>query len=181
MMDRDLLECALSELPLYTYFYIDPSTLEFSDRIRWICENECPRFGQSWACPPGVGSVEECKKRCLGYANCLVVGTITESDDISNIQSTLSTRFAHEEITNHIRDLMRQQNVDPYILSTDSCSICETCTCPEGKPCRHPDKMHPCIESHGINVIPTLEENGLEFQYGDNMITWYSLLFFNED
>jgi hypothetical protein len=30
-------------------------------------------------------------------------------------------------------------------------------------------------------VIPTLEENGLEFQYGDNMITWYSLLFFNED
>ena len=181
MMDRDLLEGALSELPLYTYFYIDPSTLEFSERIRWICENECPRFGQSWACPPGVGSVEDCKNRCLSYRNCLVVGTITESEDISNMYATLATRFAHEEITNHIGDLMRQQNVEPYILSTDSCAICEKCTCPEGKPCRHPDKMHPCIESHGINVIPTLEENGLEFQYGDNMITWYSLLFFNED
>ena len=49
----------------------------------------------------------------------------------------------------------------------------------DGKPCRHPDRMHPCVESHGINLIPTLEENGLEFQYGGNIITWYSLLFYN--
>ena len=26
----------------------------------------------------------------------------------------------------------------------------------------------------------TLEENGLQFQYGENIITWYSLLFFND-
>jgi hypothetical protein len=29
-------------------------------------------------------------------------------------------------------------------------------------------------------VIPVLEENGLEFQYGGNIVTWYSLLFFND-
>ena len=180
-MDKQRLEEALSELPLYVYFYIDPKTLEFSDRIRWICESECPRYGQSWACPPGVGSVAQCKDRCLRYNNCLVVGTITESEDISDMHATLATRFAHEEITNEVRQLMRDQGVDPYILSTDSCAICKQCTYPEGKPCRHADGMHPCIESHGINIIPTLEENGLEFQYGSNMITWYSLLFFNED
>ena len=28
--------------------------------------------------------------------------------------------------------------------------------------------------------IPTLEELGLEFMYGGDVITWYSLLFFNE-
>ena len=72
-MDKQRLEEALSELPLYVYFYIDPKTLEFSDRIRWICENECPRYGQSWACPPGVGSVAQCKDRCFSYNNCLVV------------------------------------------------------------------------------------------------------------
>ena len=42
-MDREILENALSELPLYVYFYADPQTLEFSERIRWICQNECPR------------------------------------------------------------------------------------------------------------------------------------------
>ena len=179
-MNRELLEAALSELPLYVYFYADPENLEFSERIRWICQNECPRYGKSWACPPGVGSVTQCKAKCLAYNNCLVVGTITECDDIANIDATLATRGDHEAVTNQVRELMRQQGVEPYILSTDSCAICEKCTYPEGKPCRHADVMHPCIESHGINIIPTLEENGLEFQYGENIITWYSMLFFNE-
>ena len=60
-MNRELLEQRMAELPLYIYDFIDPAELEFSDRIRWICENECPMYGKSWACPPGVGSVEHCK------------------------------------------------------------------------------------------------------------------------
>jgi len=180
MIDRELLEEQLSQLPLYAYFYLDPKALEFSPRIRYICQAECPRYGQSWACPPGVGSVETCSARCLGYNSCLAVGTITECEDISDIQAALATRHDHEAVTNQVRQLLRDMGTEPYILSTDSCAICEKCTYPEGKPCRHPDVMHPCIESHGINVIPTLEENGLEFQYGGNIITWYSLLFFND-
>ena len=177
-MNKELLEEQLSQLPLYAYFYIDPKSLEFSDRIRWICENECPRYGKSYACPPAVGSVAACKEKCLSYSDCLVIGTITETEDIADIQSALATRFDHEALTNQIADLMRSQGVEPYILSTDSCALCDCCALCEGKPCRFPEQMHPCVESHGINVIPTLEENGLEFQYGDNIITWYSLLFF---
>lgn len=178
-MDKEKLEQQLLELPLYTYFYIDPKQLEFSDRIRYICRTECPRYGQSWACPPGVGSVEECKAKCMGYKECLVIGTITECSDIADIDETLATRPEHEAITDQVSQLLRDMGVEPYILSTDSCAICEKCTCPEGKPCRHLERMHPCIESHGINLIPTLEENGLEFQYGGNIITWYSMLFYN--
>jgi len=178
-MDKEKLEQQLLELPLYTYFYIEPQRLEFSDRIRYICQAECPRYGQSWACPPGVGSVEECKAKCMGYKECLVIGTITECSDIADIDETLATRPDHEAVTDQVSQLLRDMGVEPYILSTDSCAICENCTCPEGKPCQHPERMHPCIESHGINLIPTLEENGLEFQYGGNIITWYSILFYN--
>jgi len=180
MIDKALLEAQLSELPLYVYFYTDPQKLEFSPRIRYICQTECPRYGQSWACPPGTGSVEQCKATCLGYNNCLIIGTITECDDIADIHATLATRGDHEAVTNEVRQIMRQMGTEPYILSTDSCAICKECTYPQGQPCRHPDAMHPCIESHGINIIPTLEENGLEFIYGGNIITWYSMLFFNE-
>ena len=178
-MDKEKLEQQLLELPLYTYFYIDPQQLEFSDRIRYICQAECPRYGKSWACPPGVGSVEACRAKCLGYRECLVIGTITECNDIADIDETLATRPDHEAVTDEVQQLLRDMGVEPYILSTDSCAICQNCTFPEGKPCRHPDRMHPCIESHGINIIPTLEENGLEFQYGGNIITWYSMLFYN--
>ena len=178
MIDKEKLEQQLAELPLYFYGYIDPKTLEFSDRIRYICSAECPMYNKTWACPPAVGEVTECKNRCLGYENCLLIGTITEVDDIANIEVTLATRPAHEEVTGWVREMFRAQNVEPYILSTEACAVCDRCAWLDGKPCRHPDRMHPCLESHGINIIPTLEENGLEFQYGENIVTWYSLFFF---
>lgn len=179
-MDRALLEEQLAGLPLYIYQFIDPASLEFSQRVRYICRTECPMYGKSWACPPGVGEVEACRSKCGAYENCLLVGTIVEVADIADLEATLATRSDHEALTNEIRELMRQQGVEPYVLSTEACALCERCAILDGQPCRMPDKMHPCVESHGINLIPTLESCGLEFQYGENIVTWYSLLFFNE-
>ncbi len=177
-MDMELLEVQLAELPLYGYFHIDPKSLEFSDRIRWICEHECPMCGRTWACPPAVGSVGRCREKCLSYENCLMIATIVEVDDIADINETLATRPGHERITNEVRDLMRAQGVDPYVLSTEACTECARCAWLDGLPCRHPDRMHPCVESHGINLVPVLEENGMEFQFGANVVTWVSLLFY---
>ena len=178
MMDRALLEEQLSQLPLYFYEWIDMGDLEFSERIRWICEHECPMYGKSWACPPGVGEVCQCEQKVRGYRNCLMVGTITETDDIANMERTLATRPEHEALTEQVRELMKEQGVDPFILSTEACTLCRRCAIEEGLPCRFPEKMHPCVESHGINLIPTLENLGLDFIYGENIITWYSLIFF---
>lgn len=178
-MDREKLEQALSELPLYVYFDIDPKGLVFSSRIRWICENECPMYGKSWACPPAVGDVPHCQETCLAYEKCLLIGTITEVADVMNIEGTLATRGDHEAITNHVRGFFREQGVEPYILSTEACAHCERCAVLDYQPCRYPERMHPCLESHGINIIPTLEEKGLEFIYGENIVTWYSLFFYN--
>ena len=180
MIDYEQLENQLEELPLYVYFFIDPQGLEYSQRIRWICEHECPMYGKTWACPPGVGSVESCAEKCRSYSRCLMVGTVTEAEDLSDMEKTLRTRPEHEALTNRIRDLFRLQGIEPYILSTEACAVCERCAIEDGQPCRMPGRMHPCVESHGINLIPTLEENGLEFQYGGDVVTWYSLLFFNE-
>ena len=180
MIDKERLEQALAELPLYVYFDIDPEGLEFSDRIRWICEHECPMHGKTWACPPGVGTVEECKAKCLSYKKCLLIGTITEVSDASNMLETLLTRPPHEKLTNQVRDILKEMGVTPYILSTEACSICEKCAIADGLPCRMPGKMHPCLESHGINILPTLEQLGVPFQYGENVVTWFSLLFFND-
>ncbi len=180
MMDRTAFEEALAQLPLYTYHFLSPKELEFTNRVRWICENECPMCGQSWACPPAVGPVEACAKKCLSYENCLMISTITEVQDIADITETLATRPAHEKVTGQVGALLKAQGITPYILSTEACAECARCAYLDGEPCRFPEKMHPCVESHGINVLALIENLGLQFQYGENVVTWFSLLFWNE-
>lgn len=177
-MDKAALEERLAELPLYSYGFFDTRELEFTDRVRWVCEHECPMYGTTWACPPAVGTVEECRKKCMSYPECLMIASVTEVSDISNIDETLATRPAHEKLTNRVRDEMRELGVRPFILSTEACTICSRCAYLDGLPCRMPGAMHPCVESQGINVTPLLEKFGLEFQYGENVVTWVSLLFF---
>lgn len=180
MLDREQLEQQLAEYPLYLYAFLSPDSLEFSQRIRMICQQECPMYGKTWACPPAVGSVEECMDKCLRYDSCLMIATITEVEDIANIEKSLATRGEHEALTGQVRELLRQQGVEPYILSTEACAVCEHCAYLEGQPCRFPERMHPCVESHGINVIPALEEQGIPFLYGENVVTWVSLLFYRD-
>ena len=180
MIDRELLDAQLSELPLYIYTYIDPEKLEFSPRIRWICQNECPMYGQTWACPPGVGEVCQCEQKIRSYRHCLMVGTITEVEDIIDIEAGLATRGPHEEVTNQVRDLLRAQGVDPYILSTEACAVCERCAILDGQPCRFPQRMHPCVESQGIIISDLAEKHGIPFLYGGNIVTWFSLILYND-
>lgn len=177
MLDREKLEQGLAELPLFQYDFLTTDELVFTERVRYICEAECPMYGKTWACPPAVGSVEECKARCLRYPNLLMITTMTEVRDASNMEEGLATRGDHEAITHQVAELMGECGAEPYVLSTEACACCESCAYPDG-PCRHPEKMYPCVESHGILVTDIMEKRGMEF-FNGNMITWSSLLFFN--
>ena len=178
-MNREALEAGLRELPLCNYCELKPEELEFSDRVRWICAHECPMYGKSWACPPGVGTVEQCRARCLRYGSCLLIATMAEVEDLADLDGTLRTRLPHERVTDQVAALLREQGIEPYVLSTEACTICAQCTCPDA-PCRHPERMHPCVESHGINLLPVIERLGMAFQAGSHLVTWFSLLFYNE-
>ena len=152
-MDRKRLEEQLSALPIVQYEFFRTEDLVFTPRVRTVCQLECRRYGTSWACPPGVGTVEACKARCLSYPEGLLIVTMTEVED------------------------MRDQGAEVYVLSTESCAICRRCTYPEA-PCRHPERMYPCVESHGILVTDLGERVGLPFQAGGNIVTWFSLLLY---
>ena len=94
-----------------------------------------------------MGTVEECRARCAVYHNCLLISSIAEVNDIADIDETLATRPAHEELTEQAAALLREQGENPYILSTQACAICERCAILDNQPCRFPEKMHPCVES----------------------------------
>ena len=177
-MDRELVEQQLASLPLAQYGWIETKNLTFSARIRRVCEQECPMYGKTWACPPAVGSVEDCRTRCLSYPKALYLTTLTEVSDIANLDETLATRAPHEAITRQALAILKPHVQDVMVLSTEACAICEHCAYP-GAPCRHPELMFPCVESHGIIVTALAEKEGIEF-YGGNLVTWFSLLLFRE-
>ncbi len=169
------IEEGLSELPVVQYAWLESSELIFSERVRDICRKECPRYGTSWACPPGVGTVEQCREKCGQYEGMFVFTTIAEVSDIENMEETLRTRHGHEHITGQIRALFADCGLDTLALSGDSCARCEKCAYPDGA-CRYPDSMIPCIEGYGI-VVPLLAEKaGIEFENGRNIVTWFGLI-----
>ena len=175
-MNKAYIEEKMSELPIVQYDWIDTAELVFTDRVRMICQTECPMYNKTWACPPAVGTVEECRERCLRYDHALMFTTMVEVRDIANIEETLATRHDHEEDTRQVAELVREQCGDVLVLSTEACAICEHCAWPDA-PCRHPDRMFPCVESHGILATDIAERHGIEF-IGGNVVTWFSLVFY---
>ena len=176
MLNKELLEQQLQELPLFQYAFATTNELTFTERVRYICKEECPRYNSTWACPPAVGSVDSCKAQCLAYPEMLMISTVTEVSDIENQEETLATRKDHEEITRQVANLIKAQGCELRVLSTESCAICETCSYPDA-PCRHPELMFPCVESQGILVTELFEKNGMEF-FNGNIVTWFSLLLY---
>ncbi len=170
-------EQELLQLPIVQYAWLKIQDVTFSERVRTICRQECPRYGKSWACPPGVGSVQQCQERCGRYDGLFVFTTIAEVQDITNMEETLATRGGHEEVTRQLQKLFGECGLETLALSGDSCAICPECAYPE-QPCRFPDRMIPCIEGYGI-VTPLLAEKaGIVFDNGGNLVTWFGLLFY---
>ena len=51
MIDKAAIEQQLAELPLFQYDWITTSELVFSERVRYICQTQCPMYNTTWACP----------------------------------------------------------------------------------------------------------------------------------
>ncbi len=176
-MDREKLEAGMAELPIVQYAFFETEELTFTQRVRYVCEHECPQYGRSWACPPAVGTVDACIARCRSYPHALLITTMAEVTDIADMEITLATRPDHEAVTRRVHRLLRDQGVEPLVLSTESCAVCGTCSYPDG-PCRHPELMYPCVESQGILVTEIAQRLGIEFQAGGNIVTWFSLFLY---
>ena len=122
-MDRNALEARLGEFPLYSYDFLDPKELEFSDRIRWICEHECPMYGKTWACPPAVGTVKECRARCLAYKTAMVFSAVYPLEDSFDYEGMLQGHSAFKDLCDRLYERVKPQLHQFLLLS--GCHSCK--------------------------------------------------------
>ena len=98
------IEAFLADYPICQYGFLKSEDILFSDKVRYICEKECPRYGKSWSCPPAVGEVADCKKHCISYQYALVFTTLSEVEDIDDMEETLAGRSMKRLSTRSVRN-----------------------------------------------------------------------------
>lgn len=177
-LNIDKFEEFIAQYPIFEYRVLDTEDLQTEERVRTICRLECERYGSTWACPPAVGTLEECSCKIHSYPGAVFFSSVAEVSDILNMEEMLQTRAAHETLTTEVAAFLKGQGMETYTLSTESCDICEECAYLQKKPCRHPESMHPCLESHGVVVSEIVEREQMEYSLGGNSILWFSMILF---
>ena len=127
------------------------------ERIRGYCL-QCPGYGKSWGCPPfdfDPATVTE------GFKTVTVMGTVIEFDEATRAACKTSDeaiavgRGAMEEVWQLLlpRLYEMERQTPGSRCFTFRCSLCpEGCTRPEGKPCRHPDRLRYSLEAVGFDI-----------------------------
>ena len=165
-------------LKIHEHAFLESNQVIFSDEVRSLCErNACGMYGKSWACPPGVGSVEDCKAQCREFHHALIFTSLSTLRKKHDISGWHEARIRHETITENVVPIVRSQCDRMLALSTEGCMVCESCTYPN-QPCRFPERMFPAIEGFGINVMQLAKTCGIRYYNGPNTVTYFSIIFF---
>lgn len=165
-------------LMIHEYGFVSTDDLIVSESVRNLCkDNVCGCYGKTWACPPGVGTLEECAKKMKAYKNIFVYTTKHELEDSFDWEGMMNGKKQHEKWEPAVVELFRKYYDDIMVLSTEGCAKCENCTYPD-KPCRFPEKLHPSIESYGVEVNRLAKSAGVHYINGKNTVTYFSCIFF---
>ena len=161
--------------------FVPAAEIGVSPMVRGLCEkNACGAYGKTWACPPGVGSLEECAEKLHSFTTAFLFSTRHELEDSYDFEGMMEGKKAHEAIVPRVVSLFRARFGDEIkVLSTEGCSRCKTCTYPDA-PCRFPETLHPSIESYGVEVNVLAQKAGVRYHNGKNTVTYHSCILLNE-
>ena len=165
----------LKELGIEYAAVIPTPEIRFSPEVRKMCEdNKCGRYGTNWACPPGIGTLEECKERCLKYANCCVLSTAYELEDSFDFEGMMEGHAAFGAAMRKLRTLTEG---DFLMLSVEGCRKCAKCTYPDA-PCRFKETLLGSLEGYGIFVNELAATAGIPYRKGSASVSYFGAVFF---
>ena len=127
-------------------------------RCEALCR-QCPSYGRVWSCPPYDFDARTVSD---GFKTVTLMATTIEFDEQTRAscktaeQSSAMGREAMQEVWKDVLPrLYKMEREHPGSRCfTFRCSLCpEGCTRPEGKPCRHPDRMRHSLESVGFDIV----------------------------
>lgn len=176
----EFLQDKIYEAGVFEYGFINPAEIEYRQLIRDICkDNTCRRYGTTWACPPAVGTVEECRSRCLQYDTMMVFTGAFFLEDSFDFEGMMRGMSDFKQIALRLDELLRPHLGKYLVLSNESCDTCAKCTYPDA-PCRFPQKLHHSVEGYGILVNDLAKKTGIKYNNGADTVTYFGAVLFNK-
>lgn len=173
-MDFDKLVALGKECGFTHVAHLDVSTIKLLPEVRAMCEkNTCHMYGRNWACPPGVGALEECESRIRQYKQGIIVQTVGELEDAMDGEGMMEAEENHKEHFDEMQEKLYELYPDMLAVGAGTCVRCKKCTYPDN-PCRFPEKRFASMESYGMLVLDVCKSNNLPYYYGPNTIAYTS-------
>ena len=180
-MVEEKVRVLLSELGVTRCGEVAVADLVFDEAFREACAaNRCGKYGTNWACPPGVGDFAALEARVRRFARGLVIQTVWPIEDAFDFDGMLAGEVKHQalfrQVAKRIAPLLSSGAT--LALGAGACAVCGTCTFPDGKPCRHPDRAMASLESHGIDVAKLIACAGLAYTNGPDTVSYVGMVLF---
>lgn len=159
---------------------LDVSTLNALPEVRDMCAvNTCGMYGKRWSCPPGCGSIEECKAKMEKYSRGILVQTVGDIEDSLDFEGIMAVKELHDSRFIKCADALKEIIDDLLILGDGGCSRCKECTYPDN-PCRFPDKANSSMEAFGLFVSDVCKKNNVAYNYGPGKMCYTGCFLFND-
>ncbi|MCC8150822.1 MAG: DUF2284 domain-containing protein [Lachnospiraceae bacterium] len=167
------------ELQIHQFGFMTTEQLSIQQGVRDLCEmNSCGRYGNSWSCPPAVGTLEECRAKIMQYKNVFVYTTKHDLEDSYDFEGMMAGKDAHEKISAGVVAYFKTLVPgDKLILSGDGCGRCAKCAYPDA-PCRFPGEVYPTVESYGVEVYRMAQTLHINYINGKDTVTYFSCIMY---
>ena len=160
----------------YDCGWVDTKDIKFRQDIRGMCEvNRCGLYGKTWACPPAIGTLEECRERVQGFEKMLVLSGRYELEDSFDFEGMQDGAKKFREAARALNERLRPAGMKYILLSNEGCDLCAKCTYPDA-PCRFPEKATGSLEGYGIFVSELANQAGVKYNNGPNTVTYFGAL-----
>ena len=157
---------------------LDPATIELKEEVREMCASgKCAMYDKRWSCPPGCGTLDECRELLKGYTRGILVQSVGELEDNFDIETMMETEAAHKERFYAMRKALVEKGIDALAAGAGCCTICPECTYPDA-PCRFPEQKMSSMEALGMLVLEVCKANDMRYFYGENTIAYTSCFLF---
>ena len=157
---------------------LDPATIELKEEVREMCASgKCAMYDKRWSCPPGCGTLDECRELLKGYTRGILVQSVGELEDNFDIETMMETEAAHKERFYAMRKALVEKGIDALAAGAGCCTICPECTYPDS-PCRFPEQKMSSMEALGMLVLEVCKANDMRYFYGENTIAYTSCFLF---